>query len=92
MIAVGDIAERFLRFFGITRERVQAATGKKQCGCAKRQDAMNKWGFRWQQRIFFVYDYMRGSLLEIPATRLARRVRRAISYFWLAFRALFYGR
>lgn len=92
MIAIGDITERCLRFFGITKERVQAATGKKQCGCAKRQEAMNNWGFRWQQRIFFLYDFLLGGLRAFQRAKLALRMRKAIYYFGLGLRALFYGR
>jgi len=93
MLALGDITERLLRFFGITKERVQAATGKKPCGCAKRQEAMNKWGFRWQQRLFFVYDFLKwGSVRVFQRAEPALRIRKSIYYFGLGFRVLFYGR
>jgi hypothetical protein len=37
MVAAG------LSAIGITKERVSAAVGG-DCGCSKRQDAMNEWG------------------------------------------------
>jgi hypothetical protein len=57
MIALGDITERALTSVGITKDRVQALTGKKDCGCRKRQEAMNAWGYRWQDRLFAPYLY-----------------------------------
>jgi len=57
MIALGDITERALSFVGITKERVQAVTGKQDCGCRKRQEAMNAWGYRWQGRLLAPYRY-----------------------------------
>ena len=56
MIALGDITERALTSVGITKERVQAVTGKKDCGCRKRQEAMNAWGYRWQNQILTSYQ------------------------------------
>jgi hypothetical protein len=36
---------------GITKEQVQAWTRVKDCGCAKRQQWLNKWGYQQQDRI-----------------------------------------
>ena len=50
-VNLGDMAERVLSAVGITRERVQAWTGSKDCGCKRRQRAWNAWGHRQQARI-----------------------------------------
>jgi len=50
-VAVGDLVERMLTGIGITKERVQAWTRVKDCGCAKRQRWLNQWGFKQQDRI-----------------------------------------
>jgi hypothetical protein len=50
-VAVGDLVERMLTGIGITKERVQAWTRVKDCGCAKRQQWLNQWGYKQQDRI-----------------------------------------
>ena len=40
---LGDMVAAGLSAIGITKERVAAVTGKP-CGCAKRQEALNKLG------------------------------------------------
>jgi hypothetical protein len=40
---LGDMVAAGLSAIGITKERVSAAVGG-DCGCSKRQDAMNEWG------------------------------------------------
>jgi hypothetical protein len=92
VIALGDIAERCLRFFGITKERVQAVTGKEDCGCAKRQAAMNHWGYRWQSRLLLPYYWLREKWHRAQYGTVARRLYTASRYMGMAFRALFYGR
>lgn len=92
MIAFGDITERFLRFFGITKERVQAVTGKKDCGCAKRQAAINQWGYRWQYRLMLPYYWLREKWLYTVYGTVGVRLWMAGRYFRMAFRVLFYGR
>jgi hypothetical protein len=66
MIALGDITEKALTSVGITKDRVQAVTGKKDCGCQERQEAMNAWGYRWQGRLLAPYHY---SLYHIGIAR-----------------------
>jgi hypothetical protein len=89
MLALGDIAERCLRFFGITKDRVQAVTGKKDCGCAKRQAAMNEWGRRWQHRAMFPAYWLLERCMRIRKGRLWMRLEMAGRYMNMAFRALF---
>lgn len=54
-IAVGDVAERWLKRIGVTTERVERWTrtaGKPGgCGCEARKRWMNDVGFRIQRRI-----------------------------------------
>ena len=92
MLALGDITERLLRFFGITKERVQAVTKKKDCGCAKRQAAMNEWGYQWQYRLMLPFHWVREKWRHFLYGRFVRRFGVSSRYFALAFRALFYGR
>jgi len=91
MLAIGDIVERCLRFFGITKDRVQAAIGNKDCGCSKRQAAMNEWGYRWQHRIWFACHALRQQSLRLCGGKAKARVWVAARHFRLALRALFYG-
>jgi hypothetical protein len=92
MLALGDITERCLRYFGITKERVQAVTGKEDCGCAKRQAAMNQWGYRWQYRLMLPYYWLREKLNLSLQTQALTRLWMAGRYISMAFRVLFYGR
>jgi hypothetical protein len=43
---LGDSIASALAFVGITKERVSAAVGG-DCGCAKRQAALNDWHRKW---------------------------------------------
>lgn len=92
MIALGDITEKFLRFFGITKERVQAATGKKDCGCAKRQAAMNQWGYRWQHWLMQLMGLFRNRLQAMFRSVSSRRLRIAAHHLEMAVRALLSSR
>lgn len=51
MYAVGDAVERMLTRIGITKERVQAWTRTKDCGCKARQQWLNQWGYRKQEQL-----------------------------------------
>lgn len=92
MFAIGDITERVLGFFGITKERVQSAMGKKDCGCAKRQKAMNEWGYRWQHRLGTPICWLRLRWQIIRHLEFWQRLHIAGYYVWLAGRVLFWGR
>jgi len=87
MLAVGDIAERVLRFFGITKERVQVVTGRRDCGCAKRQAAINEAGFRVQRAIGRTLTYR----VLFPIHAFYRRIVVAGSLFRMGFCVLFTG-
>jgi hypothetical protein len=50
-VAVGDLVETMLTAIGVTKERVQAWTLAKDCGCKKRQQWLNRWGYEQQARI-----------------------------------------
>ena len=86
MLALGDIAERGLRFLGITKERVSAVAGK-DCGCKKRQQAMNDAGYRWQYALQRPYY-----LLRSRSYAACYRIRLASHFAWMAVRVLIYGR
>lgn len=92
MTALGDITERCLRFFGITKERVQAVTGKQDCGCAKRQADMNDWGYRWQGRVVSPLYWLHYRWQMLRYGQAAMRLWMAGRYLWMAWRVLFYGR
>lgn len=51
---LGDRVAAGLAAVGITKERVSRWTGKKDCGCKKRQELLNKLGQK-------VVDYVRGN-------------------------------
>jgi hypothetical protein len=92
MLALGDIIERCLRFFGITKERVQAVARKEDCGCAKRQAAMNQWGYRLQSRLLLPYYWLREKTHHLVQGRTPMRCRIVWYHIYMAFRVLFYGR
>ena len=92
MFSLGDITERSLTSVGITKDRVQAVTGKKDCGCRKRQEAMNAWGYRWQDRLLAPYRY---AMYRIETTSHWMRYSRlaiAASHFRNGIRVLLTGR
>jgi hypothetical protein len=91
MLAFGDITERALRFFGITKERVQAVTGKEDCGCAERQAAMNQCGYRWQYRLMLPYYWLREKWLHLWQGTVGMRLWMAGRYMRRALRVLVYG-
>ena len=91
MLALGDIAERCLRFFGITKERVTAVAGK-DCGCAKRQTAMNQAGYRWQNAMSRPYYRAKDSFRNAYYRLQSSRLRISARFAWMAVRVLLYGR
>ena len=50
-VAVGDAVERMLSAVGITKELVQEWTRTKDCGCTKRQQWLNQWGYAQQDKL-----------------------------------------
>jgi len=50
-VAVGDIVEKTLTSVGVTKELVKKITRAKDCGCAKRQQWLNEWGYKQQERL-----------------------------------------
>lgn len=91
MLALGDIIERCLRFVGITKERVSAVAGK-DCGCAKRQAAMNQAGYRWQHLLIRPYYQARQLIFHAYYWIQSSRLRISAHFAWMAVRVLFYGR
>ena len=98
MIAVGDITERALRLIGITKERVTAIAGR-DCGCNKRQQAMNETGYVWQgwlivlfRKVLYYREELRNRWQSIRYSQLGQRLYMARRYLWMAGRVLFYGR
>lgn len=49
-IRLGDAVESVLSFIGITKERVAMLSKSGACKCNERQEAMNQWGYRQQER------------------------------------------
>jgi dolichyl-phosphate-mannose--protein O-mannosyl transferase len=93
MLALGDIAESVLRRAGITKDRVQSLVGKKDCGCNKRQAALNEWGYRWQRAILRAVWVPVVYRIEMLCRRVAYgRVGYAAMHLRLAVRVLIYGR
>ena len=50
-VAVGDTVEKMLTSVGITKERVQEWTRTKDCGCKQRQQWLNQWGYKQQDKL-----------------------------------------
>lgn len=92
MLALGDITEKCLRFVGITKERVQSVTGKRDCGCAKRQAAMNQWGYVLQSRLAYPVYWLRYWWQMFFYGHAAMRLKMAGYYLYMAFRVLVWGR
>jgi hypothetical protein len=90
MLAIGDVTERFLSSLGITKERVQAVTGKP-CGCNKRQESMNLWGYRAQQRLFSPIAWFINHWQYVKYSRPMMRVTEACRYFRMGVRVLLFG-
>ena len=44
---LGDLIAGGLKSVGITEERVKKFTGRKECGCKKRRERLNKIGKAW---------------------------------------------
>jgi hypothetical protein len=91
MLALGDMAEQCLRFFGVTKERVQGITGRKDCGCAKRQAAMNEWGYRLQERLFLPIHWLRLAWHRARYGEAGTRIEMACRYMGRAIHVLWYG-
>jgi hypothetical protein len=91
MLALGDITERCLRFFGVTKERVKAVIGR-ECGCANRQAAMNEWGYRLQHRLSYWIDWFRVIWARFKYGPFVMRVWTAGHLVAIALRVLLFGR
>jgi hypothetical protein len=50
-VRLGDAVESVLSFVGITKERVAMFSQSGTCKCNERQEALNQWGYRQQERI-----------------------------------------
>jgi len=50
-VRLGDAVESVLSFVGITKERVAALSKSGTCKCDDRQEALNQWGYRQQEKI-----------------------------------------
>lgn len=91
MIALGDTAERVLRTFGITKARVQAINAGRDCGCVKRQEAMNAWGFRFQQRLIYAVQWTLHRWQLLRYGRVAMRLSASWHHLKMAVRVLVVG-
>lgn len=97
MIAIGDVTERALQLIGITKERVTAVAGR-DCGCKKRQQAMNEAGYVWQgrllvpiRRVLYYCEKLQNRWRNIRYTQAGQRLQMAGRHLWIAGRVLFYG-
>ena len=50
-VSLGAVAERVLSRFAITDRLVSSVLRVKSCGCSKRRDLLDAWGYRVQYRI-----------------------------------------
>jgi hypothetical protein len=89
MVALGDVVERVLRFFGITKTLVQSVVG--ECGCNKRQSALNQWGYRWQYKMLVPFYWVLQQLHRVRHSTLAMRLWLAWYHLRMAVRSLIYG-
>lgn len=92
MLFIGDIVEKSLRFCGITKERVAKIAGKKNCGCQKRQEAMNQWGLCWQLRMLAPYYRLLDKCRAFRERQIYMRLRLSGGYLAMAVRVLIFGR
>lgn len=91
MIAIGDKIERLLAACGITKELVRAVTAGKDCGCQKRQEAMNAWGFRIQSRVLYAAQWISHRWQIVRYGRAAMRLSASWHHLKMAVRVLFCG-
>lgn len=91
MLAIGDIAERVFKFFGITKDRIKSLTGR-DCGCQKRQEMMNSLGYRVQQKMFRPAAWLINHWQFVKYRGPVMRVSEACRYFRMGFRVLLTGR
>jgi hypothetical protein len=92
MIAIGDIAARVLAFCGITKKRVQSFVGAGDCGCERRQEALNRLGYRIQSRLLLPLQWVWMKWQSLRRGQMSLRMRMAGHYLVLAARVLFLGR
>lgn len=79
-VPVGDIAEKWLRRFGIT-----PAMFGESCGCEARKSALNAWGYKFQYKMIMHFGgpgemkwrarlrFLAKRLWKITASRLTAR-------------------
>lgn len=89
MVRLGDIAERWLSAVGITKQRVQLVSGRKDCGCAQRQEALNRLGYGLQLRFANYRHRMRYTWQRLRYNNLTVRLGNYWQLQVMAFRALF---
>jgi hypothetical protein len=92
MLKLGDIAERCLGACGITKQRVQAFTGMADCGCEKRQESFNQFGYGLQARFANVRYRLRYTWQTLRYNAFTARLETYWRLQVMAFRALFHRR
>jgi len=90
MIAIGDVVAAVLTACGVTKPRVQRVTGK-ECGCTKRQEALNRMGYAWQRSAIVALYRVLGRLEVLRMSPYGRRVCVAWYHLRQAAKALIYG-
>lgn len=76
-VSLGAAVEQMLLMLGITKERVQAWTRMKDCGCPARQRWLDQWGYAQQEKLERVLNkaarFYFGGSLDAPATVASER-------------------
>jgi hypothetical protein len=91
MAKLGDFIAFLLEAAGITKARVSGLLGR-DCGCVKRQESLNKWGYEVQLRIAGVLRTGRIVWQAIRHNGITGRIEVFLKLQRMAFRSLFFGR
>jgi len=92
MFAAGNIVARYLRAVGVTKERVRAVTGLQDCGCDKRQAALNEAGYRFQRQLLLPAHWIAYRWRLVRYGPLAIRLWMFSHHLRKALYVLLYGR
>lgn len=90
MLAIGDTVAAVLSACGLTKARVHQVTGK-DCGCTKRQEALNRIGYAWQRSIVLAFYRTVGRLEMLRMSPYGRRLFVAAYHLRMAAKSLVYG-
>jgi len=91
MFHLGDSIARMLSSVGITKELAGRVAGK-DCGCSRRQEAMNQVGFRWQIAAMLAFVWVSYYFSKFRSLPFWSRLRVSCRFFSMALRVLVLGR